>query len=265
MISGFNTDIKVGDTIYHVQTEDKGAKSRLLLSLVYDRGTILASRRVSYDDVLKGEFDEKKLAECLNKQHQVICAAVSAGRINDLKEMTGKARASRRSKPASHVIPPPPPTGHKTPPVPRPSVPLQPPLTTGEIVIDAVEILDEDPVLGGDAVTVVTDLSGQERPASTKVTIELLGESKFKGGDRKTVNIMTCRGTERKVVPGAEIMVKVLGSTFRPVIFHARSDVNGLARIHLQIPRFEAGRAALLVRAIASGEEVELRRLVTPG
>jgi hypothetical protein len=271
VISGFNTDIKVGNTVYHVQTEDKGTKSRLLLSLVYDKGTILASKRVSYDDVLKGDFDEKKLADFLNKQHQVICAAVSAGRINELKEMTGKARASTKPKPASAqvVLPPPKPAPGKTvAPIDQPSIPIDAPLDgppMDELILDAVEIIEDDAILSGDAVQVVTDLSGQERAAHSKLTIELLGDAKFKSGDRKTINIMICRGTERKVVANAEIMVKVLGSSFRPVIFHARSDANGLAKVHLQLPKFDAGRAALLIRAIASGEEIELRRLVTPG
>lgn len=265
MISGFNTDIKVGDIVYHVQTEDKGTKSRLLLSLVYDKGTILASKRVSYDDVLNGDFDEKKLAEILNKQHQLICAAVSAGRIEELKKMTGKRGAGAKPKPASaQVVLPDQPGAKPAPPITRPSMPIDAP-PDQEIVIDAVEIIDDGLVLEADAVTVVTDLSGQERTVNQKLTIELLGENKFKGGDRKTINIMVCRGTDRKVVPAAEIMVKVLGSSFRPVIFHARSDANGLAKIHLQLPQFEAGRAALLIRAIAAGEEVELRRLVTPG
>ena len=116
-----------------------------------------------------------------------------------------------------------------------------------------------------EAVAVVSEFSGQERATNTKLGVELLGESKFKGGDRKTVNIMVCRGTERKVVSAAQIMIKVLGSSFRPVIFHARSDVNGLAKVHLQLPHFEAGRAALLIRAMSDGQEIELRRVVTPG
>ena len=60
-------------------------------------------------------------------------------------------------------------------------------------------------------------------------------------------------------------MIKVLGSTFRPVILHAKTDSNGLANIHLQLPHFRAGRSALLVRAIADGEEMELRRVISPG
>jgi len=59
-------------------------------------------------------------------------------------------------------------------------------------------------------------------------------------------------------------MVKALGSAFRPLIFHAKSDGNGLASIHFQIPVFRSGRGALLIRVIADGEEVELRRMVAP-
>ena len=132
-------------------------------------------------------------------------------------------------------------------------------------LFEGVSIIEDDEILPAEAVAVVSELSGKERPANSKLSIELLGDFKFRGGDRHTVNIMICRGTERKVVPEAQIMVKVLGSSFRPVIFHARSDANGLAKVHLQLPHFQSGRAAVLLRAISGGEEIELRRAVTPG
>jgi hypothetical protein len=277
VISGFNTDIKVGNTVYHVQTEDKGLKTRLILSLVYDKGTILASKRVHYDDLANGAFDEKELAERLNRQHQLICAAVKAGRIDELKEMTGKERTKNAKAAVSEpeiVVAPVSVPVVKAPPAAVPEVTALNVETARiaaskpyslEPVIEAVAIIEEEIVLDAGAVEVVSELSGQDRPTNNKLSIELLGESKFKGGDRRTVNIMVCRGTERKVVAGAEIMLKVLGSSFRPVIFHARSDANGLAKIHMQLPHFDAGRAALLIRAIAAGEEIELRRVVTPG
>src|SRR5438270_921454 len=111
-------------------------------------------------------------------------------------------------------------------------------------IIDAVEIVEDVEILPSEAVQVVSELSGKERTAHQKLTLELLGETRFRGGDRKTINLMLCRGSDRKVVAGAQIIVKVLGSAFRPVIFHARSDVNGLAKVHLQLPHFSAGRAA---------------------
>ncbi|MBK9155195.1 MAG: hypothetical protein IPM25_13420 [Chloracidobacterium sp.] len=94
------------------------------------------------------------------------------------------------------------------------------------------------------------------------MSIEILGDVKFKGGERSTVGFMVSRGTSRKVVPAAEIMVKVLGSSFRPVIFHALTDMNGVATVSLQLPSFTTGRAAFLVRAISEGEEVKLRRSI---
>jgi hypothetical protein len=83
-------------TIYHVQTEDKGVKTPLILSLVYDRGTILASKRSAYNDLLIGKFDENILAERLQKQHNLICAAVRTGRIEDLKRMAAKEAALKQ-------------------------------------------------------------------------------------------------------------------------------------------------------------------------
>ena len=299
MISGFNTDIEYQGTVYHVQTEDKGLPARVIMSLVYDGGTILASKRASYDDLASVDFDEKKLTERLARQHKLICAAVKAGRINDLKDMTAKtSAATARTKadagaassvgdtlqsrhpaitlPVSGAVPP---VAKVEPAVPRTPLriaivepdnvlePLPSEAFEEELVLDAIHIIEDEEIeiLPAEAVAVVSELSGKDRAANSKLSLELLGDAKFKGGDRRTLSIMLCRGTGRKVVADAQIMIKVLGSSFRPVIFHAKSDANGIARVHLQLPHFQAGRAALLVRAMTDGEEIELRRAVTPG
>jgi hypothetical protein len=301
VISGFNTDIEFDGVVYHVQTEDKGVSARKIISLVYDRGTILASKRVSYDEIADGDPDEKALTAGLSRQHKLICAAVKAGRIGELKEMTAKASKASRAVVAETVpeiaepilAPAQPPmpvevqrSAFSTLPdavevvahdaitevssfsIPKPSVAHQlpaDPFFDAPLFEDVSIIEEEELFLPAEAVEVVSELSGRERPPNSKLSIELLGESKFKGGDRLTVNFLICRGTDRKVVPDAQVMIKVLGSSFRPVIFHAKSDSNGLARVHLQLPQFSAGRAALLIRAMSGGEEIELRRIVTPG
>lgn len=293
MISGFNTDVEFDGVVYHVQTEDKGLSTKKIISLVYDRGTILASKRTTYDDLAAG-FDERALAERVQKQHKLMCAAIKAGRIEDLKKMTAKAGLDpevvatiavgaippAQQQPvvavAQAISPAPVPIGEIRSPGHIETTPE--PITAVEIIedgpiIEEVSIVDEGTELPADAVAVVSEppgpvvseLSGQERATNSRLGLELLGDFKFKGGDRLTVNIMVCRGTERKVVPDAQIMIKALGSSFRPVIFHAKSDKNGLARVHLQLPHFQAGRAALLVRAMDHGEEIELRRAVSPG
>ncbi len=314
VISGFNTDIECNGTVYHVQTEDKGAPALIIMSLVYDKGTILASKRAKYDDLDAAALDESVIADRLARQHKLMCAAVKAGRINELVDMTRKASseaAAAKSAALSETVnvaetvsttvttttTTPPPTFDPTPvfdpapvfePQPAPAekpverspinisfVEPEPVEVRAEISLDEIsfddlpvldaEIIEDIEILPAELVEVVSELSGQARPTNQKLSLEILGESKFKGGERKTLMIMLTRGTERKVVGDAQILVKVLGSAFRPVIFHAKSDQNGLARIHLQLPHFTAGRAALLIRAMTGGEEIELRKIVTPG
>lgn len=264
MISGFNTDVEFAGTVYHVQTEDKGLPKRMIMSLVYDGGTILASKRVSYDDLTMANFEEMSVAERVSRQHKLICAAVRAGRLDELKKMSSRSAVSpapsktKAAAPAFHA------------PVARGGIPQiinvnVPELFADPPIFDPVKAIGENEIFPAEAVEVVTELSGQERSSNTKLSLELLGDTKFKGGDRRIVSIMICRGTQRKVVGNAQMMIKVLGSSFRPVIFHAKSDENGLASVHLQLPQFKAGRAAILVRAMTGGEEIELRKVVTPG
>lgn len=278
MITGFNTDIEFEGVTYHVQTEDKGLNSPIILSLVYNRGTILASKRLPYDDLLEGDFDEKQLAARLRKQHRLICAAVQAGRIEDLKQMTlretaaagissdasgnrskksrtKKATAKAETDPFEDEFPIPMPFLDGEPAIARPTEPM----------VSAAGPFDGDFMLPDEAVEIISEMYGNERPANNKLSIEFLGDTKFKGGERKTVGFMVCRGSERKVVGQAQIMVKLLGSSFRPLIFHASTDNNGIAKVNLQVPNFNSGRAAFLVRAISDGEEIELRRNITHG
>ncbi|HEV8203060.1 MAG TPA: hypothetical protein VGP98_02415, partial [Pyrinomonadaceae bacterium] len=92
MITGFNTDIEHEGVVYHVQTEDKGLDSPIILSLVYVGGTILASKRSPYQDLIATGFSDEVLAERLKRQHRLICAAINSGRIDDLKKMSGRPK-----------------------------------------------------------------------------------------------------------------------------------------------------------------------------
>jgi hypothetical protein len=102
VITGFNTDIEYDGVVYHVQTEDKGLETPLILSLVYSGGAILASKRARYEDLIASGFSDEALSERLTRQHKLICAAIHAGRIEDLKRMS----APRVEAPAPVATPP---------------------------------------------------------------------------------------------------------------------------------------------------------------
>jgi len=290
VITGFNTDIDYEGVTYHVQTEDKGLTTPMILSLVYDRGTILASKRSPYDDLLDGEFDEKILIERLQKQHKLICAAVRAGRIEDLKRMTMKESASRQKglvaqKEFKSVVEKKEEIADsaevKTEEIPEPAILKRKTesfehletknFTSTEAVWDVplqivedsiVEIGEEELILPAEAVEIITDSANAETVSDDKLKIELLSETKFKGGERKTISMMVRRGNQKAGLGGVQILVKIIGSAFRPLIFHAKTDSNGVATAHLQLPHFKTGRAAVLIKAMSEGEETELRRTI---
>ena len=58
------------------------------------------------------------------------------------------------------------------------------------------------------------------------------------------------------------VSAKVLGTTFRPQVYSLKTERDGVAVISVQIPQFTSGRAAILVRAVADGDTVEIRRVI---
>ena len=298
MITGFNTDVEFDGVTYHIQTEDKGLDTPIILSLVYDRGTILAAKRAPYDDLIEKGFDENVLGARLTKQHKTICAAVRKGRIEELKGLSQKRNRKAPSVdgrytgiavpdildavevsvstpesepvfeiPGQEVGPDP--FDELAAPIPMPAAPIGFSRTgqkgTALPMVENVTVVDMPEPLPFDAVRVISDLAGTERPESNKLSLEFIGEDTFYGGRKSYVTVMVCRGGGRKVVEAAEVMVKLLGSSFRPLIFHAQTDKNGISTVGMEIPSFNTGRASLLVRAISKGEEVEVRRPIIHG
>jgi len=120
VITGFNTDVEHEGVVYHVQTEDKGLSSPLILSLVYSRGEILASKRSPYEDLIARGFSDEALAERLKRQHLLICAAIRAGRLEELKRMGAQTPAAATDSAAVRTKPP---SKKKTPPT-KPVTPI---------------------------------------------------------------------------------------------------------------------------------------------
>lgn len=88
MITGFNTDIKHGDKVYHIQTEDKGLQNPYIESLVYVGGEILASKKTGYAEQLKSGLDEKGIGGLMEQQHRTMIAAIKRGRFDQPADAT---------------------------------------------------------------------------------------------------------------------------------------------------------------------------------
>jgi hypothetical protein len=80
---GFNSNVRVGNAVYHVQTEDRGPAHPFLDTVVYVAGRVVHKRSSTYKDLtggtLKGEALEEKLHERLSEQHREVIAQLEAG------------------------------------------------------------------------------------------------------------------------------------------------------------------------------------------
>jgi len=286
VITGFNTDIEHDGVIYHVQTEDKGLDSPIILSLVYAGGTILASKRSPYEDLIAEGFSDEALAERLKRQHRLICAAIHSGRINDLKKMSGRGKAQREVVEPAEVeesseveteaatVEQPfeieywPVAQEWTPPPPHEDEDLAAVIEPGmEPRYEPVEIIHAPP----EPEPVVEEEEQPEEPVSEPaledgLLITLLDDDDFYSGQRYTLRVLISNrmAGDEKPLSNVAVSVKVLGTTFRPLIYTLKTESDGVASVSTEIPQFTSGRAAVLVRAVTKDEAAELRRIIHP-
>lgn len=386
MITGFNTDIQHEGVTYHVQTEDKGLETPLILSLVYVGGAIIASKRTPYEDLLAVGYDEKALTERLNRQHKLICAAIRAGRVAELKRMGGPAQtekpgdaegrptsergktqrkkksdatqaasAAQAASESAHAV-----SQNRSgatdaaraesesgagsadePHEAGATVEAADAGATREEVFEDVErvveevrpaseaqkssgeesgeeaakssddeiiilttLVDEIAALGGvtsyqpptfksqpieplplhEEIPVAPKPSAPkpaapptpappqtfEQPAplpqdsADELYLTLLDdEGDFRAGQLVMIKVHVGRGTYgQRAVAGAQVTVKVLGTTFRPLILASTTDGTGVAVVRALLPRFTSGRAAIIIRAVEGEDAAEMRRII---
>jgi len=102
MIFGFNTDVKHGSTVYHVQSEAR-EHERVLQTQVFVRGRCIGKLAVSYaEKTAEPDFSEKQMEKMLRTQHKSVLDAVKEGDLETIlrKQDTDPAAASVENKPA---------------------------------------------------------------------------------------------------------------------------------------------------------------------
>jgi hypothetical protein len=84
MIFGFNTDVKHGDTIYHVQSEAR--ESELLLQTqIFVRGRCVGKKATSYaSSVQQTPFGDGHKEQLLREQHRQVLDAIREGKLESI-------------------------------------------------------------------------------------------------------------------------------------------------------------------------------------
>ncbi len=93
MLVGYNTNISYKGTVYHVQTEDSGVRNPHVITLLYDKGTILARKKTSYADIADAPDFEERVRELMKAQHKTM-----------IKELIhGKHTVARQNPPSAQL------------------------------------------------------------------------------------------------------------------------------------------------------------------
>ncbi|HTU34181.1 MAG TPA: hypothetical protein VMF66_10305 [Candidatus Acidoferrum sp.] len=90
MSSGFNTDVRVGKRVYHVQTEDRGPNRPVIDTMVYQNGRVVHRRNCSYKHFAESvEFTPEGLRERVEEQHRCVIEDLRSGALNGDKAGPG--------------------------------------------------------------------------------------------------------------------------------------------------------------------------------
>ena len=270
MITGFNTDIEHRGVVYHVQTEDKGLASPLILSLVYSGGEILASKRSPYQDLITAGFDEEVLTQRLKQQHRLICAAITAGRIDDLKRMGARSESEKKA-PASDSQ------------VQEVSEQIVVETSSERVPVDAeasfrslaseLEALPKSQQRSDAKESAYTVYDprrkspmGMPEQSQSGLVLTILNEREYYSGESFAIRVLlqSRSGKKEKPVSGIALSLKILGTTFRPQLFSVKTGRDGVGVVSGRIPFFYSGRAAIVIHAVADGNTAELRRVILP-
>jgi hypothetical protein len=80
MSSGFNTDVRVGDHVFHVQTEDRGPNHPVIDTMVYQNGRVFHRRTSDYREFKDSpEFSDDQLRHRVEEQHRVVVEDLRGG------------------------------------------------------------------------------------------------------------------------------------------------------------------------------------------
>ena len=261
MLTGYNTDVTYAGVTYHVQTEDKGLGNPVVLSLVYQGGTILAAKRTNYGELIReGEVDEAALSQMLDRQHRIIVAAIQSGKSDRLAELSRQhsaqgqaAPAEVRSAPAVECE-----AGRAGKGEPIVAPPVEPPAhrashqTANSRAATPTEASLEQ---------MISSYLSPPAPHE-RLRIELLSEPEFHAGDEVLVQAAVIFGTQRPAERAA-VTLQVVGTRVAAQTIAGATDERGLVSFQVKLPVFTAGAAALILNARGPhGQEAEAKFLI---
>jgi hypothetical protein len=245
VITGFNTDVKHRNRVFHIQTEDKGEANPYVESLVYVGGEILATKRTSYAEVVKTTGrDDHAVQDLMEQQHRTMIAAIQRGRFDapnggiqipegmspsvpPESETTKSERPSKKEKHESTA----------------------PPGTESPAASSSDRSLDQ---------MVLDYLVSDEVPEEVEVSLSPAPD--FIAGRSVQTKLKAVTGSPSRPLAGALVQVRILSTSARAsTVFQGKTAVDGSCPISFMVPSHPNGTAAAVIRITSPDASAEVQ------
>lgn len=263
MITGYNTDVRHGEVVLHVQTEDKGLDNPYLESVIYVRGQVLATKRTSYASLLEEGKGEREIAAMMEHQHRTILAAIRAGRFDARLEQVYGGREAERAEPegalrAAPPIAPAEPAGAEAEDEEEEEIPP----TTARLPVGAAAGVPVESDFGPTLDQVILDYLSTEAELE-QLVLTLDGQEEIQPG---RINQLVLRAFSSRTglpIAGVQVAVKMLSTVADPrTLLVAETDDVGAVELQLEVPPFDRGSAALIISGSSDLGRAEIKQLL---
>lgn len=235
MITGYNTDVRHNEVVFHVQTEDKGQENPFIESLVYVGGQVLAAKRAGYAELLAEGRGERSVVELMERQHRTVIAAIKNGRFDGKLDLLLEARKTGGT-PAAVAAGEPgtvagPGTGNGT---------------------EAERTLDQ---------VILEYLTSEADQDQLLLTVD--GDHELTLGTGARLGLRATSSKSGQPVAGARVQVRMISTVTDPrVLASGETGGDGSLALSFEIPRLERGTAALIITAASDLGHAEIKHLL---
>lgn len=227
MITGHNTDVRYGELVLHVQTEDKGQGNPYIESLIYFGGQVVVAKRASYADLLADGKSTEEITALIDRQHRMMIKAIQAGKFDEKISSFAPIKAKGPQ--------------------------------TNELTADFNFIEESGRTLDQVILEYLTNEAEQEQ----LVLVNENEEVELRAGARVELKLRVRSSKSGQPIAGTKIVVKMISTFGGPrILGSGETDGEGLLNVPLEIPAVERGTAALIVNASGTVGQAELKYLL---
>jgi hypothetical protein len=237
MITGYNTDIRYKEKVFHVQTEDKGRGNPFIESVVYHGGQVLATKRASSADLIEEGKGNEAISTRMDHQHRMMLAAIRAGKLDPkLRDVLGPESSADETRVAADVV-----AAHA--------------VATATLLDQARD--DNGPTLDQVILDYLTSESQHDQ-----LDLALAGDSLALGRSSQLA-VRATSGRSGLPVAGAQVVVKMISTVREPLVLaQGSTDDEGVFAAQVDLPALTGGMAAVIVTANSLVGSNEIKQLL---